>query len=99
MLATGPADGGGTWLVGVRRSYVDAVLAAANVDMGLAPSYADAQIRWESRDRRWMVELWGQNITDAEYMQVAFNAPLQTGSYNAFLGAPRTYGVTLRLSY
>jgi iron complex outermembrane recepter protein len=64
-----------------------------------AYTVANARIGIGRRDRRWMVELWGQNITGAEYMQVAFNAPLQTGSYNAFLGAPRTYGVTLRLSY
>jgi len=72
-----------------------------------------------SADGTWTVELWGQNLTDEEYMQVAFNAPLQgtffqstvqpngtfynpaldTGTYNAFLGAPRTLGVTLRLRY
>jgi len=51
------------------------------------------------RDGRWDVELWGQNLTNAEYMQVAFDAPLQTGSWNAFLGAPRTYGVTMRVRY
>ncbi|MGE5186835.1 MAG: TonB-dependent receptor domain-containing protein [Acidobacteriota bacterium] len=54
VLATGPADGGGSWLVGVRRSYVDAVLAAAQVDMALAPSYLDGQVRWESADRKWL---------------------------------------------
>ncbi len=51
------------------------------------------------QDGRWDVELWGQNLTDAEYMQVAFDAPLQTGSWNAFLGSPRTYGVTFRMRY
>ncbi|MBN8263234.1 MAG: TonB-dependent receptor [Xanthomonadales bacterium] len=51
------------------------------------------------RDGHWAVELWAQNLTDAEYMQVAFDAPLQTGSWNAFLGQPRTYGVTLRWRY
>ena len=30
---------------------------------------------------------------------VGFDAPLQTGSWNAFLGAPRTYGLTLRVTY
>jgi len=64
-----------------------------------AYTLANARIGIGRRDRRWMVELWGQNITDAEYMQVGFNAPLQTGSFNAFLGAPRTYGVTFRLAY
>ena len=28
-----------------------------------------------------------------------YNPALDTGTYNAFLGAPRTLGVTLRLKY
>lgn len=87
-----------------------------------------------SEDDRWALEIWSQNLTDEEYKQVGFNAPLQgeafnmfpaqiTGSgpyagtyylpfedstptrtgdtqtYNAFLGAPRTYGVTLKVRY
>jgi iron complex outermembrane recepter protein len=52
-----------------------------------------------SNDKRWMLEFWGQNLTDKTYTQVGFDAPLQTGSWNAFLGAPRTYGMTLRLHY
>ena len=59
-------------------------------------------------DKRWMVELWGTNVTDAEYVQVGFDGPLQNlfpdpgnpfNTYNAFLGAPRMYGVTLRVRY
>ncbi|HWU81258.1 MAG TPA: TonB-dependent receptor [Caulobacter sp.] len=66
-----------------------------------------------SADDRWTVELWGQNLFNEKYMQVAFNGFLQGSSglsatqntyvpgndtitYDAFLGAPRTYGVTLR---
>lgn len=72
-----------------------------------------------SENERWTVDIWGQNITDEEYLQVAYNAPLQgaafqttvqpngtfynpaldTQTYNAYLGQPRTYGVTLRLRY
>jgi iron complex outermembrane receptor protein len=76
-----------------------------------------------SADRRWTVELWGQNMTDETYKQVALNAPLQgsgfqstvqsggsnpgtyydvakdTNTYDAFLGAPKTYGITLRVKY
>jgi outer membrane receptor protein involved in Fe transport len=59
----------------------------------------NARVTLGRRDGRWDVELWAQNLTDAEYVQVAFDAPLQTGSWNAFLGAPRTYGATLRLRY
>ena len=74
-------------------------------------------------DDRWAIEVWGQNLTDVEYTQVAYNAPAQgtffqntvtasgpyagayynpaldTGTYNAFLGQPRTYGVTLRTKF
>ncbi|WP_417230148.1 TonB-dependent receptor [Brevundimonas sp.] len=70
-------------------------------------------------DERWTVEIWGQNLTDEEYVQVAYNGPLQgsafqktvqpngtyynpaldTQTYDAFLGQPRTYGVTLRARF
>ena len=67
-------------------------------------------------DDRWTVELWGQNLFNEKYYQVAFNGTLQGSSglsatqptynaaldtitYDAFLGAPRTYGVTLRSKF
>jgi len=69
----------------------------------------NARLGFGASNKRWMVELWGLNIFDAEYKQVAFDAPLQApgtalpgdplNSYNAFLGAPRTYGVTFRVMY
>ncbi|KAB8180490.1 TonB-dependent receptor plug domain-containing protein [Lysobacter maris] len=69
----------------------------------------NARLGIGSRDRRWMVELWGQNIFDEDYIQVAFDAPLQApgspapgdplNSYNGFPGAPAMYGVTLRVHY
>ena len=62
-----------------------------------------------------MLELWAQNLTDKHYVQVGFDGPLQAlgsplpnsqhgpgdmlNTYNAFLGAPRMYGVTFRLNY
>ncbi len=54
-LGEGPGPRGGSLLVAVRRSYVDAILAAAPVDLTLAPRYLDGQVRWESADRRWLV--------------------------------------------
>ena len=59
-------------------------------------------------DNRWMVELWSTNLTDTEYVQVGFDAPLQglfpdpgnpLNTFNAFPAAPRMYGVTLRVRY
>ncbi len=71
------------------------------------------------KNRRWAVEIWGQNLTDEVYKQVVINAPLQgtgfqstvqpngtyynaaldSNTYDAFMGAPRTYGMTLRVKY
>ena len=72
-----------------------------------------------SESELWTLDIWGQNLTDEEYTQVAYNSPLQgtafqttvqpdgtfydqsrdTQGISAFLGAPRTYGVTLRVRY
>jgi iron complex outermembrane receptor protein len=49
-------------------------------------------------DAGWSVEFWGRNLFDETYRQVAFGAPFQTGTTGAFLGAPRTVGVTLRVT-
>lgn len=72
-----------------------------------------------SESELWTLDVWAQNLTDEEYVQVAFNSPLQgtafqstvqsngtfynqaldTQGISAFLGAPRTWGATLRLKY
>ena len=64
-----------------------------------AYTVVNARVGLGRRDRRWSVEAWALNLTDEDYVQVGFDAPLQTGSWNAFLGAPRTYGLTLRVLY
>ncbi|HWQ85788.1 TonB-dependent receptor [Brevundimonas sp.] len=79
----------------------------------------NGRIMLGAEDESWTAELWVQNLTDEEYIQVAYNAPLQGGAfqstvqpngtyynpaldtqtYDAFLGQPRTYGATLRFKY
>jgi outer membrane receptor protein involved in Fe transport len=63
---------------------------------------------------RWGVELWAQNLFNEDFYQVAFDATLQgsgtfratqafgtptTQLFGAFLGEPRTYGLTLRTRF
>jgi len=60
-LAEGPGPLRGSWLVGARRSYFDAIEEGANLDLALAPRYLDAQLRWESGDGRWMAILFGSD--------------------------------------
>ena len=58
-------------------------------------------------DGSWRFELWGKNLLDKDYIQIAFDAPIQgrgtgpgsTQTFNAFLGGPRTIGVTLRRQF
>jgi outer membrane receptor protein involved in Fe transport len=47
----------------------------------------------------WSLEIWAQNLFAKDYYQVAFDATAQSRTYNAFLGAPRTFGATWRLKY
>ncbi|MFD1767814.1 TonB-dependent receptor [Sphingorhabdus buctiana] len=72
----------------------------------------NARIGVRGPDDAWSVELWGQNIFNKDYAQVAFNTPFQAGGASAafvdpqypggrqlfshFLAEPRTYGITVR---
>lgn len=72
----------------------------------------NARIGIRGPDEAWSLELWGQNIFNQDYAQVAFNAPFQAGGtstqftdpqfpggrqlFSHFLAEPRTYGITLR---
>jgi outer membrane receptor protein involved in Fe transport len=72
----------------------------------------NARIGIEGPDDAWALEFWSQNLLNKKYIQVGFDAPIQgTGTtrgvaagfygrstqlYGAFLGEPRTFGVTLR---
>ena len=47
----------------------------------------------------WQVDLFVQNLLDQDYITSHFNTPLQGDDRNAYLGAPRTYGITLRGSF
>jgi hypothetical protein len=60
-LAEGPGPLDGSWLIGARRSYFDALQEAASLDLALAPRYGDAQLRWESGDGRWMAIAFGSD--------------------------------------
>ncbi|MGA0606402.1 TonB-dependent receptor [Phenylobacterium sp. VNQ135] len=59
----------------------------------------NARVAIGAKDEAWSLEAWAQNLFDEVYYQVAYDAPFQPGSFNAFLGQPRTYGLTLRFSY
>ena len=65
----------------------------------------DGRIIFGPSSGRYDIELWGENLFDTNYEQVAFdsgfqNAPTNaTGLIDAFLGNPRTFGATLRAKF
>jgi outer membrane receptor protein involved in Fe transport len=50
-------------------------------------------------DGKWTAEVWGANLANKGYYQVAFDAPFQYEQIDAFLGDPRTFGLTLRTKF
>lgn len=50
-------------------------------------------------DDKWTVEAWSENLTNKYYYEVAFDAPFQYNQINSFLGAPRTFGITVRARF
>jgi len=89
-----------------RANLTGKYMSSYNTGSDLLPSKVQGELTvlngrlgLSSPDERWTVEVWGQNLLDTTYYQVAFDGPLQAGQVNAFLGAPRTYGATLRFKY
>ncbi|MFZ0551260.1 MAG: TonB-dependent receptor [Steroidobacteraceae bacterium] len=66
----------------------------------------DARIGIGPPDGRWVFEIWGQNLADKGYFQVAFDAPFQglavpgfNNQIDSFVGDPRTFGATIRVRF
>ncbi|MGA7538243.1 MAG: TonB-dependent receptor [Steroidobacteraceae bacterium] len=66
----------------------------------------DARIGIGPPGGNWTFEVWGQNLTDKGYFQVAFDAPFQglavpgfNNQIDSFVGDPRTFGATIRVKF
>jgi iron complex outermembrane receptor protein len=60
---------------------------------------ADFAVGVQTPDKRWEFSLWCTNCTDQDYRTVYFNTTFQPGSYSAYLGAPRQYGVSVKATF
>jgi outer membrane receptor protein involved in Fe transport len=66
----------------------------------------NARIGIGSPDGKWALEVWGQNVANKGYFQVAFDTPFQglavpgfNNQIASFVGDPRTFGATLRVKF
>ncbi len=70
-----------------------------------AYALTDARVAFATPGGRYGIDLWVENAFDTHYVQETFDSPIQnlpdnaTGVVDAFLGAPRTIGVTFRARY
>ncbi|HXA36948.1 MAG TPA: hypothetical protein VNW26_11480, partial [Steroidobacteraceae bacterium] len=64
---------------------------------------SDAHLIYEPPDRRWSIDAFVRNIENALVIvdeSESFAPPLsQPGTYNVGFQAPRTYGVSLKVSF
>lgn len=94
----------GESLTGV--AYADARYSSDFFTGGFDPnrvqdSFTTANVRFSLRaaDEAWQLDVFARNVFDQEYYRRVIPATFQSGSYSAFLGDPRTYGVTLRRNF
>jgi iron complex outermembrane receptor protein len=76
-----------------------------NTGSNLAPNkvqkgftVVNARLGLRAPDEKLAVELWAQNLLNQDYAQVVFDSAFQ-GSYSAYLGDPRTWGMTVRARF
>ena len=48
---------------------------------------------------KWIIEVWGRNVTDENTRGITFATTLRTGARSAYLQEPRTFGMTLRTKF
>ncbi|MFK7954934.1 MAG: hypothetical protein AB8B96_02470 [Lysobacterales bacterium] len=56
----------------------------------------DARVGWSSPDGTWDIALWGQNLTDDDYISHSY--VIGPGVIGVW-GAPRTFGLTANYSF
>jgi len=97
-IAEGPGPLKGSWLIAARRSYFDALIKAAQLDLVLAPRYMDAQLRWESGDGRWMAILFGSDdrLTLVHDPSDSSTGGINTSNVESFLYTSRFARLGLR---
>jgi outer membrane receptor protein involved in Fe transport len=92
----------------VGMKFSSAYNTGSDLDPGKAQkaySLWNARVVLAPQGEHWALELWAENLFNQNYKQVVFDSGFQnvptnaTGVLDAFLGAPRTFGVTARAKF
>jgi outer membrane receptor protein involved in Fe transport len=74
--------------------YLQSTAQQTDIDQG-SVTLLNASLGIASIGRSWSFDAWCMNCADQRYYTVTFAVPLQTGTYGAYVGAPRTFGLSL----
>ncbi|MEM6605945.1 MAG: TonB-dependent receptor, partial [Pseudomonadota bacterium] len=85
----------------VEHQYEDEVQVVDNVPASIASREvnmvnASFGFNFESG---WELNFWGRNLTEDEFLQSAFPAVAQAGSFSGYPNTPRTYGATVKYNF
>lgn len=110
--ATYEHDLNNTWraFAHIDLRYMSSFNTGADLDIEkMQASFAvfNGRIGLAQLNNDWGIELWAKNLFNKDYIQIAFDAPIQgsgtgpgsTQTFAAFLGNPRTVGVSLRKQF
>ncbi|MET0659905.1 MAG: TonB-dependent receptor [Steroidobacteraceae bacterium] len=79
------------------------VTSELDANHGKQDGYGLLNFRLGWKQQAWDVSLWARNLTDktfiAQTAQSNLFSALQDGTYQNYLGAPRSYGITVRAKY
>ncbi len=92
--------------LGIRTSVEEKYNSSYNTGSDLDPrkiqegfGLLNGRIGFGALDESWVIEAWGANLADKYYYAVAFDSPFQFDTITSYLGAPRTFGLTLRVKF
>ncbi len=92
--------------LGIRTSVEEKYNSSYNTGSDLDPrkiqegfGLLNGRIGFGALDESWVIEAWGANLADKYYYAVAFDSPFQFNTITSYLGAPRTFGLTLRVKF
>jgi outer membrane receptor protein involved in Fe transport len=97
-----PLSGTLTMRTSVEEKYNSSYNTGSDLDpRKIQPGFGllNARIGIGAPDESWAVEAWGANLADKYYYAVAFDSPFQYNTIASYLGAPRTFGLTLRVKF
>ncbi|MET0987995.1 MAG: TonB-dependent receptor, partial [Steroidobacteraceae bacterium] len=79
------------------------VTSELDANHGEQDGYGLLNFRLGWKQQAWDVSLWARNLTDKTFItqtaQSNLFSALQDGTYQNYLGAPRSYGITVRAKY